>query len=98
MADLGLVENTEVSEQLVGTVEPMALTIDELEPSIGVGLQEAAYTNVGEITDFENVRIEVIADTAPTVIQVNSLITNMITANSYITDLIKVSSEIQEEN
>lgn len=97
MADLGLVENTEAGEQLVGTPEPMLLGIDELEASVGVGSQDAAYTNVGLVKEFENIVLMVVSDTAPTVIQVGSHITNLLQVTSYITDILKVTSEIQDE-
>ncbi len=97
MADLGIVGNTEASEQFVGTAEPRTLSITLLEPSDDLPHIEPAYTHIEFVKDFDNLTIVVISDTAPTVIQVNSFITSMIRANSYITDILKVSSEIQEE-
>ncbi len=97
MAELGEVGNTEASEELVGIVEPRVLNIDVLEPSDDLPHVEPAYTCIDFVKDFDNLTINLIADTSPTVIQVNSPITNMIKVNSYITDLIKVDSEIQEE-
>ena len=97
MADLGQVSNTEASEEIVGTVEPRILNIDVLEPSDDLPHVEPAYTCIGFVKDFDNLTINIIADTSCLVIQVNSFVTIMIKANSYITDIIKVSSEIQEE-
>jgi len=97
MAELGEVSNTEAGEEFVGIVEPRILNIDVLEPSDDLPHIEPAYTCIDFVKDFDNLTINILADTSPTVIQVNSLITNMIQANSYITDIIKVSSEIQEE-
>ena len=97
MADLGEVTNTEASEKIVSIVEPRTLGIDVLEPSDDLPHVEPAYTCIGFVKDFDNLTINIISDTSPTVIQVSSIITTMIRVDSYITDIIKVSSEIQEE-
>ena len=97
MTDLGEVTNTEVGEEIVGTVEPRTFGIDVLEPSDDLPHVEPAYTCIDFVKDFDNVTIITIADTSPIVVQVNSFITKMIQSNSYITNIIRVSSEIQEE-
>ncbi len=96
MADLGELSNNESSEQSVSAPEPRNLGIDVLEPNERVPYIESGYTNVEPTKDFENLTTVIMADTAPTVIHVDSFITSTIKVNSYITDILQVCSEIQD--
>ncbi|MBI5788787.1 MAG: hypothetical protein HZA78_08045 [Candidatus Schekmanbacteria bacterium] len=95
MADLGELSNNESGEQAVSAPEPRSFAIDVLEPNERAPCIEAGYTNVEPARDFENFTTVVMADTAPTVIQVNSFIAGTVRISSAITDILRVQSEIQ---